>query len=162
MHKPAQKIRTRALNLLARREHSYRELYQKLIRAESDPQEINDVLADLVTNHSLSDERFAQSYLRVRAEKGFGPERIRAELLQRGVSIDLVEACLQTEKKLWVKRGKKLKQKKFTVTEEANQLDAKTRAKQMRFFYSRGFSAEQIQQIFEQDYEEIEYTYDER
>lgn len=120
--KLAQKCRVAAMNKLARREHSKKELWlklnaqkEKLIQralAESagpsweesvDEQTLNAALREafaalldqslskLEQEGLLSDERFAEAYLNMRANAGFGPEKIKLELNQRGIaSVDWV------------------------------------------------------------------------
>ena len=74
------------MNYLARREHSRRELEQKLARKEFDANEISEALDRLVEDGLLSDVRFAESFVHARRQRGSGPLKIQAELKLRGVS----------------------------------------------------------------------------
>jgi regulatory protein len=49
----------------------------------------------------LNDERFLQEYLSMRKRKGYGPLRIKAELLERGLSSDLVSSYLEEQDSDW-------------------------------------------------------------
>ncbi len=79
-------MRKRALDLLARREHAVAELTRKLIEKGFDEIFVHEALSALVDDGLLSDARYAESYVRSRMGKGFGPVRIREELRQRGVA----------------------------------------------------------------------------
>ena len=56
----------------------------------------------LVRQGLASDERFADAYARKRAEAGYGPVRIRAELRQRGIEGGLVRDVLAAYESTWV------------------------------------------------------------
>lgn len=73
-------LNERAMNLLARREHSVTELKNKLLKANFDIDDIYEVIARLTETGLQSDERFAENYLRYRSQRGFGFQRIRLEL----------------------------------------------------------------------------------
>jgi regulatory protein len=63
-----------------------------------DEEERAAVIARLVTDGLVDDERFARRYAEDKRElAGWGPERIREALLARGVAADLVEAALEGE-----------------------------------------------------------------
>jgi regulatory protein len=54
------------------------------------------VLADLVARGDLDDAAFARRWVEVRAGRGYGSGRLRAELRARGVAAPLIEAALAT------------------------------------------------------------------
>ena len=85
----ASEVRIAALDLLARREHSAVELGTKLAKRflcrESDPDLIEQVIRQLVSDGLLSDERFAVSRVRQLSGRGYGPARIRNELRRQQV-----------------------------------------------------------------------------
>jgi regulatory protein len=89
----------------------------------------------------LSDERFAESYLRFRRNKGHGPIRIKQELKQRGVSDDIIAAIVIEDEAEWFDLACTVREKRFgkafpeSVTE---------RAKQQRFLQYRGFNHQQL------------------
>ncbi len=147
-----QSCREVALALLARREHSVKELRTKLYSRGFDDETITAVLADLVDERLLCDERFAREYVRHRAGKGIGPIRLRQELAERGIGNALVAPCLDEYD--WFELADEARKKRFgpPVPE-----DFKARAKQMRFLQYRGFSAEQIRNIFKyNDWEQVD------
>jgi regulatory protein len=77
--------REAAVRLLARREHSVRELERKLCGRGWPQRVVDTVLAELAEQGLQSDARFAESFARQRAERLYGPRRIRAELVERGI-----------------------------------------------------------------------------
>ena len=77
--------RDTALRLLARREHSKKELGRKLQLREIEAGTIDAVLAQLADEGLQSDERFAERFAESRAARRYGPVRILGELCQKGV-----------------------------------------------------------------------------
>ncbi len=134
-----------ALRLLARREHSERELHQKLIARRFSDTLIDQVLAQLIDAGLLSDSRFAELYARGRIERGYGPLRIQAELRKRGVSGALTERTLAESTRSWIESARQERSKRFGPCIPA---DHRERAKQMRFLQQRGFTGEQIRAVF--------------
>ena len=83
-------IYNKALDLLSRREHSRTELYLKLTKRFESKEDINLNLNRLEKKNLLSDSRFAEEYVQARRRKGFGPNKISAELDKRGVKESLI------------------------------------------------------------------------
>jgi len=135
-----QKIRQKALSLLARREHSSLELEQKLSQKDYSPELIHHVLIDFQKRNWLSDSRFAEIYIRKRYFDGYGETRIRQELKLRG--IDNPEKSLFEQPEFdWFESVVSVYQKKYKHN-IAN--DRKELAKRQRFLQYRGFNFEQI------------------
>jgi regulatory protein len=133
--------RQRALDLLARREHSRLELARKLRQKGCEDAEIRQIVEDLAQEGWLSDARFAESYLRVRLEKGYGPSRIQGELRDRGVAVELIAELMDTCGVDWVAQAEKARRKRFGPVPPGS---FRTHAQQARFLQQRGFSLEQI------------------
>lgn len=133
------------MNLLARREHSETELSRKLRLREFPDTDIKTVLTQLAQEGLLSNTRFIENYIHYRRNKGYGPLRIRGELLERGITEDFIDHHLDIADNVWRENARQVWQKRFK-----NQLpsDYKTRAQQMRFLQYRGFTMEQIDGIF--------------
>ncbi|EXI74551.1 MAG TPA: recombination regulator RecX [Candidatus Accumulibacter phosphatis] len=134
-------LRERAVRLLARREHTRRELMSKLASPVESPQELSAVLDDLSSSGLLSDERYASSRLRARATR-FGDARLAHELRAKGVAEELVTAAL-TAAEDELTRAQRVWQRRFGQ-QPASPDDAAERARQTRFLAARGFSAETI------------------
>lgn len=135
-------IRWSAMDILARREHSRLELQQKLqLRYPEAVTLIEQILQDLQTELLQSDQRFIESYVAMRRRKGYGPQRLRQELREKGIDQVLVCDELARPEYDWCAEAEQVLYKKFS--EPAR--EPKERARQMRFLQYRGFSHEHIQ-----------------
>lgn len=142
---PSEIALKKALDLLARREHSLHELRCKLLSRAFSPSVIEEVLKKLVDHQWQSDERFAEAYIHARKRNLFGPVRIRQELVERGVSDNIINSLLLDDDNEWINRANSLRIKHFG---DVKPTDFKERAKQMRFLQYRGFTTEQIKHMF--------------
>jgi len=133
-----------AVKLLSRREHSAHEIREKLRQREFDSAEIEQTIEELKAGGWLSDERFAEAYIRMRQLKGFGPVRIAMELKERGVDELIVEAQLDTNDASWMQVLEQQYQKKYrnTAIDDYNE-----KAKRIRFLQYRGFTLDAIYQV---------------
>ena len=131
------------MDLLARREHSRLELYQKLKKKQFESNIIN-VELDKLSNEGLqSDERFAEAFLKSRIEKGKGPNIILSELLQRGVDELLASNVLDSiTEGQWCEMAYQTMNKKLGNKSE---LDYDKQLKLMKFLNYRGFTRSQIE-----------------
>lgn len=134
-----------AVSYLARREHSALELRRKLDKSGFDTADIEHVLSQLQQADLQSDERFAESYVRSRINRGYGKTRIRMELQERGVADELIRDSLQQAEIDWFALAAEVRSKRFG---EQNPEDFKSRAKQQRFLEYRGFSHDEITESF--------------
>ena len=137
--------RNKAMNLLARREHSAHELIQKLARKGLPAELADDLIATLQANNLQSDHRYAEAQVRVGIAKGQGPLRIAQHLKQNRVDESLIHALLYQQSFDWYAQAKAVKVKRFGEDmPEAFQ----ERAKQQRFLQYRGFSSEHIASLY--------------
>ncbi len=134
-------VRRAAMDLLARREHSRVELTRKLRKRGAPPELIDSALQRLAEDGLLSEARYLESYVSSRARAGYGPQRIREELGQRGLQRDDIEQAMQRSAIDWSENLRDVWQRKFR-----GQLptDARERAQQGRFLAYRGYSLEMI------------------
>ncbi len=129
-------IRRSAMDLLARREHSYAELLRKL-RQRGAAAEMAEVELDRLQEQGLlSDERFCEAYVYSRSQRGYGPVRLREELRQRGVAERLIDEILRDDAWDWPALAQIAFAKRFP---EGHASDLKERARQQRFMQYRGF-----------------------
>ncbi|MEM1243357.1 MAG: regulatory protein RecX [Pseudomonadota bacterium] len=140
-------LKQKALGLLARREHSYKELTWKLKRYVDDEAIIDAVVAELQQQNLQSDSRFAENFVHWRVSLGFGPQHISQDLAQRGVAGHIIAEVTKKYHDEWLMHAERVRQKRFGKLWPA---DAKMLAKQKRYLYQRGFSAEQISLIFKE------------
>ena len=127
-----------AMDLLARREYSRRELLERLHRKFPDePAEtFADTLDTLAAEGLQSDQRFAESYIRLRVSRGQGPRKIAFELLQRGIPESQSGPLLEDYD--WQSLALEVLDKKFGHTESR---DLQEKAKMLRFLNQRGFDS---------------------
>lgn len=145
---PAERLnlaRQSAIGLLARREHSRRELAHKLSLRGYDDTLIGQLLDELAAENLQSEQRFAESYIYGRQQRGYGPQRIRAELRERGLTDSLIEAELAAAGVDWFERAREAWGKRFGQPAG----DIQEKARQSRFLLNRGFSHDQIQYALE-------------
>jgi regulatory protein len=100
---------------------------------------------ELVAQGLLSDARYAESFIHSRFQRGQGPQKIRAELRERGVDDALIEAGLELYAPHWQQLIEQVRLKRFGP---ARPDDFRERSRQMRFLMQRGFTAEQIDALF--------------
>lgn len=136
----AQAARNRALALLTRREHSVAELKAKLVGHGASVDLAGEVIAALADSGLQSDERFAASYVRSRAQRGFGPVVIGQELRQRGISPEQVADVLHNGEFDWCAEARDVRRKRFRGDLPQ---DRREQARQLRFLLYRGFSNDQ-------------------
>jgi len=139
-------IRLAGMDLLARREHSSREIITKLKRRFGKRLEgdaiIQDVVDQLISEGLLSNERYAASMARQLVGRGSGPSKVAYELRQKGCDPDVALADAFPDGIDWFARAEELFARKFggkTMPEDWS-LRQKERAKRGRFMASRGFS----------------------
>ena len=138
-------IRHLALDLLARREHGYSELARKLHQRGVASELSEPVLARLAEEGLLSDRRYLESMVRKRLNAGYGPLRIRDELVHLGLSRQAVEQYFAEQVIDWSAQLRAVWQRKFACRLPQDQRE---RGKQARFLAYRGFSAEMISQLW--------------
>jgi regulatory protein len=131
--------------LLARRDHSEYELHRKLSYQGYQDSDIAALIHTLCLEGLLSNLRFTEAYIRNRRDKGYGPIRIQAELIARGIPQDMIDHHLNIADNDWFNSAYRTWQKRFKNTVPS---DFQTRAKQMRFLQYRGFTAEHIDNIY--------------
>lgn len=150
--KPELSLRARALQYLARREHSRAELRAKLlpyVQAEDEFEQtrsvdIDGLLDDLTARGWLSDARAASQFIHSKRGR-FGTQRITHELRQRGISDELISSVLSALKDGDLEAARAVWQRKFGHLPQ----DAKEKARQMRFMQSRGFGFEVIFKVLQ-------------
>jgi regulatory protein len=132
----------RALSYLSRREHSRKELAQKLkAHAESDEQ-LNAVLDEMEKLNFLSNERFIESVLHRKGQR-FGVMKLRQELSGHDLDAEKVKDALERAKSTEYDRAKDVWTRKFSKPP----VDLAEKAKQMRFLAARGFSSDVVRRV---------------
>jgi len=138
-----------ALQYLATRPRTAHEVRQKLRRSGMTDEEVEQVMARLHLQGVLDDAAYTHAYLTSRLSgRGYGPQRLRRELHQRGISRTLVEAAVQqdlpTEDVLAAARAQAAKR----WPRLARETDlTKRRHKLFAFLRRRGFPSATVQQV---------------
>ena len=143
-------LRRAAMDYLARREHSFYELSQKLNKKfpESDSDLLTQVLDALKAENLQSDERFTESYVRYRKSRGFAYLHIRADLAARRVSESVITKYLVKADEHWQITADSLAAKKLR-NQEPLDFGSKLHRKLCRFLVSRGFSPLEVRKALE-------------
>lgn len=135
-------LRTRALEYLARREHSRAELSAKLGPHAESPEQISGLLDELERLGYLSEKRVVEQAIQGRRGK-FGASRIVHELRRKGVAEDLISEALPELKESELEAARGVWRRKFGQLPAG----AQERGRQLRFLQSRGFSLEVIMKV---------------
>ena len=132
-------LKGRALRLLSQREHSRAELQRKLSPHVQEGEDLEAVLDDLQARDFISEARVVESVLNRRAGR-LGASRIRQELQSKGLGAEAVQQAVAQLQGSELERAREVWRRKFG--EPAT--DPQTRAKQMRFLLTRGFSGDVV------------------
>ena len=137
-------IYNKALDIISRREHSQKELSNKLIKKFDIPELVDSVIHGLLEKNLLNDYRYSESYVVARKRKGFGPKKIGYELVSRGVNENIASEVIGAEGG-WNEAALKAFNKKFKAGIAE---DFKEQNKQKVFLQNRGFSFQEIDSVF--------------
>ena len=133
-----------SLGLLASREHSAGELRSKLKKKYPDGEMHLDAVLERLQEVGLqNDERFAEMFVRYKANKGQGPAKIRHQLRSKSVDGAVISAVLSDSEYDWSELAKAVSEKKFGAS-VGEPLSPKERARRQRFLRGRGFGYEHI------------------
>jgi regulatory protein len=135
----SEKALERALEALALRERTTAELVAWLRRREFDQAEIEDAVDRLVASGAVDDERFALEFAADKRElRGWGPERIREALHERGLGRDLIDAALEGEShRQQIERAIDLLERRAEPV-----FDDRSRGRALAFLARRGYDSE--------------------
>lgn len=139
-------IRKKLLDLLSRREHSKYELVSKLERRVISKEKLIDELHKLSDQNLQSDKRFSESYIRSRYNSGFGPIRIKYDLVSKKVKEEVIEKAFAELEMNWEEKIKKENLKKYGHDHAENMQES---SKRIKFFLQRGFEKEMIKKIID-------------
>lgn len=137
-------IYNKALDIISRREHSEKEIREKLYKKFNDHKVSELVITSLIEKGLVNDHRFAEMYIIARKRKGFGPKKIAYELLAKGVSDDISSQALNEEGG-WRIAALHAFNKKYKngIADNFKEMN-----KQKIFLQNRGFTFEEIDSVF--------------
>lgn len=136
-------IRNTCLVALTRREFSTKELKEKLRSRFDTDGLIDTVINELTAEKLLSDERYTESFVLARVNRGQGRIKIKADIYAKGISAELVNRVIAELKIDWVLLAQRVLKKKGKSKDIS---DKKQLGKTMRFLHYRGFDFDEINQ----------------
>ena len=125
-----------AMGLLVRREHSKRELRQKLRQRGKEDGEIDAALETLSRQDFQNDERFAMALARSRQAAGYGPVRIRAEMAQHSLATEVISEAIAALPGDWLETAQGLVARRYLRKIQSNPAQSR---KAVDFLLRRGF-----------------------
>lgn len=159
------KLLNRAMSLLARRDYSEQELRRKLAAQSAfnppskyrngsfsndstevlSKEDLNDQIESVIQYcyeyHWLDDKKFTANFIRSRYSKGYGPQRIKSELKQKGIDKDILSAAFADCDIDWAELAQELIGKNF---KHKALNDWKTRTKAYNYLANKGFYPDDI------------------
>ncbi|KLD75544.1 recombination regulator RecX [Xanthomonas hyacinthi] len=138
---PEQTPLQRALGLLVRREHSRKELTRKLRVRGVEPDAAAAAVERLAGEGWQDDGRFAELLVRSRANTGYGPLHIRAELGTHGLDGEAIATAMAAFDGDWTENARDLVQRRFGA---AGPADLPQRRKAADLLARRGFDGDSI------------------
>lgn len=134
----------KALGLLARREHSRRELKLKLRQRGYEGEEAGAALDRLGEQRYQDDDRFAEALVRNRSAQGYGPQRLRAELKSHGLSDARIRELLDAAEIDWTALAAAQLRRRYGSAASA---DPAERVRRAQFLLRRGFAAATVRNV---------------
>lgn len=141
-------INSFCLRLLARREHSQKELLTKCLTKGYGKDESLAVIDGLAGQGWQDDLRYAQSYARHRIQRGYGPVFIKYQLQQKGVDLPDLEDIVETVADNWMDVLEQVYSKKYKAGSPNERVDRQEWAKRSRFLMQRGFPPAMISALY--------------
>ncbi|MEG2980836.1 MAG: recombination regulator RecX [Stenotrophomonas sp.] len=138
----------RALGLLVRREHSRKELTRKLTSRGIEGEAAQAAVDKLTEAGWQDDTRFAENLVRMRANTGYGPIHVRAELGTHGLDSEQIAAAMETFEGDWTENAQDLVRRRFG---EAGPQDLAQRRKAADLLARRGFDGDSIRRATRYD-----------
>jgi regulatory protein len=147
-----QKAMDKAMNLLSRRGHSRKELFDKLFKRGFSKRVIMQTLSECERLNFINDFDFAESYLAELRAKGYGIYRIKNAMFKKGVPSailkELIENGTDNEEDERERAMEALKRKMKTLEKESE--PRKRKEKAYRFLAGRGFSMDVIYSVYDE------------
>jgi len=149
--KPKRSAYDKALGLLARREHSRKELKTKLRQGGYEGEETADAIDRLGEQHYQDDDRFAEVLLRSRISQGYGPMRLRVELKSHGLADARIRELMDEAEVDWDTSAAAQLRRRYG---SAGTSDPAERNRRAQFLLRRGFAAATVRRVTHADVDE--------
>jgi regulatory protein len=129
-----------AYRLLARRSYGEKELAEKLSATGFTAHAVTRVVAQLKTQGYLDDTRLVADQVERLRARGIGPERIKAELIEKGLPEATVEGAVETDSQEQdLESARRLLSSRFSADALQHR---QTRARAFRLLLRRGYAQE--------------------
>ena len=102
---------------------------------------IGDIVDELQARNLQSDSRFSESFVRSRAERGYGPRTIEMGLRECGIERESAALALEASGYDWCRQAVEVRQRRFG---DSLPREARERARQLRFLQYRGFAGREL------------------
>lgn len=135
---------SKAARLLAAREHSRTELLRKLVARGAEHSVANSAIDALQEQGLVSDRRFAELFARSRANRGYGPQKVSAELKHRGVDPQIIAETVDGEEIDWLDVLREQKDRRVAARRITSYREWAGCARALQ---QRGFSGEDVRQV---------------
>lgn len=142
--------KTKLEALCAYQERCSQELERKMIQWGLDQEERDRLLADLISNNFLSEERFAEAYVSGKVNiKRWGKIKIRQHLKQKAISEYSIKKALgEISDEIYFDNLRHLAERKYAALKEPDSYPKK--AKIYRYLASKGYETEYIREVVDQ------------
>lgn len=133
---------------MARREHSKKELQRKLVQKGFEASEVDQAIDELADEGLQSELRYIEALVHSKAERGFGPLKIKALLRERGIDDPSILAYFVTlPENFWHEVLLGVWCKKFA----GRVSDTASKAKAIRYLQYKGFDLGSINRLMRDD-----------
>ena len=133
----------------AYQERSVKEVTDKLKTFEISEKEREEIIHYLIDNKFVNDERFARAFVRGKInQSGWGVNKIRFHLIQKGVSKDIIDEALQNfDEEAYRQRLIDILKVKSKTVKAAN--DFERNRKLAAYAIQRGFEASLVWEVIQ-------------
>jgi regulatory protein len=135
-------MRAFAYRLLGRREYSVFELDRRIRQKWPEATEVDELIEALVEENLVSDERYAEAFVRFRIQRYQGPLKIKAALRTKGISDALISRELNAHSEEWIDLAAQ-----WLERQNPGAIDFEKKKKYYRRLTSRGFTHDQAMEV---------------
>ena len=136
----------------AYQERCVKDVTDKLKTFEISAKEREDILNYLIDNRFVDNERFAKAFVRGKInQSGWGLNKIRFHLMQKGISKELIEAALETfDEEVYRQRLVEVLKTKSKTVKAAN--DFERNRKLAAYAIQKGFEAPLVWEVLKEPF----------
>ena len=135
-------MRAFAYRLLGRREYSVFELDRRIRQKWPEAIAVEELMEALVAENLVSDERYAEAFVRFRIQRHQGPLKIKAALRTKGISDDLISHEIGAHSEEWSNLAAQ-----WLKRQNPGSIDFEKKKKYYRRLTSRGFTHDQAMEV---------------